>query len=87
MDFLYFGNFHAEKINWFGFPVRCFVVYNINNESGEFWERKRNDRELHLEIKTTSSTCGNICNTKPNKNNPRAKRRMLRSNQKITRYH
>lgn len=51
MDFLYFGNFHAEKINWFGFPVRCFVVYNIDNESGEFWERKRNDRELDLEIK------------------------------------
>ena len=51
MHFLYFGNFHTEKKNWSGFPVRCFVVYNIDNKRGEFWERKRNDGELGLEIK------------------------------------
>ena len=52
MDFLYFGNFHTERKNWFGVPVRCFVVYHIDNESGEFWERKSNGCELTFETKT-----------------------------------
>ena len=47
--FLYFGNLHITTVTWRDFPVRCFVICNIDNRSIQFWERKRNNSECGLE--------------------------------------
>ena len=50
---VHFGNNHIATPRWSKYPVRCFVVYEIGEKKGEFWERKRNTNELHLETKST----------------------------------